>query len=392
MSASRSSEEELSEEQLEEELKELAVGEDGRLEESAPSGGFWFNNEAEVKRQRKAVMKFVRQLGKNFFMGKDLVSVSMPVSLFEPRSFLQRITDNWCYLPIFLDRAASESDPLERFKLVITFAVAGLHCTCIDKKPFNPILGETYEAKYEDGTEVYCEQTCHHPPVSHWQVIGKEDSFRFTGYASWSASFRGNSIKGQQSGPNVIAFPDDTVIEYHLPYLHVRGVLWGPRVIEYGGKVTFTDHKNNLRAEIKFDADKPGFFKSVGSFFTRSKRPPSDLIRGEIVQVSRQANGKERTNPICKVQGTWLGYVEFSKAGTKDQFEKYWEMGKMQPVRPIPVENPLPSDCRYREDLIKLAEGDEDASQEMKVMLEEKQRRERRLREQYAKAARKARK
>ena len=89
----------------------------------------------------------------------------------------------------------------------------------------------------------------------------------------------------------------------------------------------------------------------------------------QIVQVSRQANGKERTNPICKVQGTWLGYVEFSKAGTKDQFEKYWEMGKMQPVRPIPVENPLPSDCRYREDLIKLAEGDEDASQESVFLL-----------------------
>ena len=130
-------------------------------------------------------------------MGKDLVSVSMPVELFEPRSFLERLTDNWSYATTFLNRAAGQllsyisisphipyicpeskpqknpprifflaiylcfslsysrfircadvlvcvcvcvlecRDPLERFKNVITFAISGLHCTCRDAKPFN---------------------------------------------------------------------------------------------------------------------------------------------------------------------------------------------------------------------------------------------------------------
>jgi hypothetical protein len=33
------------------------------------------------------------------------------------------------------------TDPVERLKLVITTVIAGLHLTCTQAKPFNPILG-----------------------------------------------------------------------------------------------------------------------------------------------------------------------------------------------------------------------------------------------------------
>jgi hypothetical protein len=36
-------------------------------------------------------------------------------------------------------------------------------------KPFNPIWGETFQAKIGD-TEVYLEQTSHHPPIYHFLV------------------------------------------------------------------------------------------------------------------------------------------------------------------------------------------------------------------------------
>jgi hypothetical protein len=35
-------------------------------------------------------------------------------------------------------------------------------------KPFNPILGETYQGNFDDGTEVYCEHTSHHPPITNF--------------------------------------------------------------------------------------------------------------------------------------------------------------------------------------------------------------------------------
>lgn len=47
---------------------------------------------------------------------------------------------------------------------------------------------------------------------------------------------------------------------------------------------------------------------------------------------------------------------------------------------PKPVDNPLPSDSRYRADLIHLAKGDLEGAAKWKHILEEKQRREKRLR------------
>ena len=37
-------------------------------------------------------------------------------------------------------------------------------------KPFNPILGETFQAFYSDGTVIDIEHTSHHPPISHFLV------------------------------------------------------------------------------------------------------------------------------------------------------------------------------------------------------------------------------
>ena len=49
---------------------------------------------------------------------------------------------------------------------------------------------------------------------------------------------------------------------------------------------------------------------------------------------------------------------------------------------PHAVERALPTDCRHRRDLQLLKAGDTAAAQEMKIVLEEKQRAERKLREE----------
>jgi hypothetical protein len=72
----------------------------------------------------------------------------MPAAWCEPLSFLQRITENVAHCQL-LNKAADpdlSSDSLRRFEYVCAFAVS-----CISfnhnrlSKPFNPILGETYE-------------------------------------------------------------------------------------------------------------------------------------------------------------------------------------------------------------------------------------------------------
>jgi hypothetical protein len=48
----------------------------------------------------------VKQIGINLIEGKDLISVAIPVYMFEPRSFLERLADGFSFAPTFLRKAA----------------------------------------------------------------------------------------------------------------------------------------------------------------------------------------------------------------------------------------------------------------------------------------------
>ena len=80
-------------------------------------------------------------------IGKELSKISMPVQWNEPLSFLQRLSEymNYGYL---LNTAASSKDAEIRLQWVATFAVSAL-ASNLERmgKPFNPLLGETFELR-----------------------------------------------------------------------------------------------------------------------------------------------------------------------------------------------------------------------------------------------------
>jgi len=69
----------------------------------------------------------MQRAGKTLMEGRGIVSVSLPVKIFEKRSALEKMTDLWCTGPKYLPLAAASTDPVERLKLVITFFISGLH-------------------------------------------------------------------------------------------------------------------------------------------------------------------------------------------------------------------------------------------------------------------------
>lgn len=56
-----------------------------------------------------------------------------------------------------MNLASSTNDPVERFKYVIVATFANFPIANGFLKPLNPILGETFEAGYSDGTKIYAE-------------------------------------------------------------------------------------------------------------------------------------------------------------------------------------------------------------------------------------------
>lgn len=112
-------------------------------------------------------------------IGKELSKIPIPVNFSEPLSMLQRLTEDYEYSSI-LDQAATCSDPAQQLAYVAAFTVSSYATTaCRTTKPFNPLLGETYECdRMADlGWRSISEQVSHHPPmvaqfcegVSGWQ-------------------------------------------------------------------------------------------------------------------------------------------------------------------------------------------------------------------------------
>lgn len=333
-------------------------------------GGLRYKDEAELKKQRGVAWDVVKSLGSSILEGKELTNQCLPIYLFESRSFLERLTDIWAYAPKYLPVAASiKGNPVERMKHVIAFAVSGLHLLTTIKKPFNPILGETHQALFPDGTEIFCEQTMHHPPTSNWEVVPKDQSYKFWGHLCWGGSCRGNVLKGTQKGECNIDFPDGTRITYTLPEILIKGLMWGDRVMELSGNMVFTDEKNDLECEVVFNPSALGLIKSI---FSKSK-DSADSFKGSICRIQPNVSSKKKAEgAICTVEGSWLSHLDIDG-------KRLWEITTV-PDGVCLHPNALPSDSRFRSDLVALRAGDVEKAKECKVVLEERQRLEKKLR------------
>ena len=100
-------------------------------------------------------------------------------------------------------------------------APAGFHRVFVRwAKPFNPVLGETWQAALPDGTAIALEQISHHPPISAFQMHGPPcggpggaPSYTFTGHRQVACG----AAKGKQLGSCPAACLPPTVCAAHSP-------------------------------------------------------------------------------------------------------------------------------------------------------------------------------
>ncbi|RLN90339.1 hypothetical protein BBJ28_00013208 [Nothophytophthora sp. Chile5] len=339
-----------------------------------PSGGLKLIDKEVAKKQGGVLKDVIKSAGAKILEGKSAVSLSLPVRIFEPRTSLERVVDLMLFAPTFLNKAHAQTDALERFKYVMTFAVAGLQHSVGQMKPFNPILGETFQSTLNDGTDVSCEHTSHHPPISNFQLTG--DKYSIAGFVLWHAtvSLKSNALLNTNKGPVRVSFPEvadglpATTITYNLPYLQIGGMMWGDRTVDIMGQMLFEDKRNHLQCELRLNPDEK---KSMGGMFSSSKTP-TDFVRGVILDTSVSP-----PRELCEVSGSWLHELRFG-----DSQAPYWSFDKHHSgyMVPFPEDKILASDSRYREDLHYLAAGDMDEAQEWKVRLEILQRADRKAR------------
>jgi len=112
-------------------------------------------------------------------IGKDMTKMTLPVSFNEPTSLLQRVAEDLEYADL-LDIASDRSDSMERMVYVAAYA-ASEYASTIGRvaKPFNPLLGETFEyVRPDKGYRFFVEQVSHHPPIgAAWAESAKWDYY-----------------------------------------------------------------------------------------------------------------------------------------------------------------------------------------------------------------------
>lgn len=83
-------------------------------------------------------------------IGKDLSKMTLPVYFNDPLNLLQRLSAGFEYYDI-LERAAVDPDPVRRAAYLAILQISMCSCTVrSNKKPFNALLGETYEMVTND--------------------------------------------------------------------------------------------------------------------------------------------------------------------------------------------------------------------------------------------------
>jgi hypothetical protein len=187
-------------------------------------------------------------------------------------------------------------------------------------------------------------------------------AYDFWGFYEFTGSMSANSLKSGLRGPNNIRFADGHHIRFKTVDFKLGGTVMGDRTIEATGHIVFEDLTNNRKAVIVFSTyKKSGFWKK-----TESGR--KDEFNGIIyncdpilnpVATAKLLYGKHTTeitdlkqikdarSQICEISGSWLRSL---RIGDK----KYWDIDNDVPFRQQPVMGTevLPSDWRYREDLL----------------------------------------
>jgi hypothetical protein len=176
------------------------------------------------------------------------------------------------FFPRFINDAINTSNLVEQMKFVTMSYIFVNSCYPNVQKPFNPILGETFQGLL-GGIPIYFEQTFHHPPIS--SLFMKTADFETSGNFDMHVDMGLNSAYSKMSSYfNVKISSSKTEYIIRLPDVELSGISFGDRTLRLASRGFVYEKTNNIYCEISIGKDK----KKVYEY--NSKLKNSDLAGG----------------------------------------------------------------------------------------------------------------
>ncbi|XP_028629953.1 oxysterol-binding protein-related protein 2 [Grammomys surdaster] len=352
-------------------------------------------------------------------IGLELSKITMPIAFNEPLSFLQRITEYMEHVYL-IHKASSQSQPLERMQSVAAFAVSAVASQWERTgKPFNPLLGETYELIREDlGFRFISEQVSHHPPISAFYSEGLNQDFMFHGSIYPKLKFWGKSVEAEPRGTITLELlKHNEAYTWTNPTCCVHNVILGQLWIEQYGIVEILNHRTGDKCILHFkpcglfgkelhrvegyiqDKNRKKLFIMYGKWteclwgldpasYESFKKQEK---RGDHARKARTDDGPEKVNsdvpgdmsddvPVAQetvqvIPGSKLLWRINSRPPNSAQMYNFTSFTVSLNELESGMEKTLPpTDCRLRPDIRGMENGNMDLASQEKERLEEKQR------------------
>ncbi|XP_043703769.1 oxysterol-binding protein-related protein 1D-like [Telopea speciosissima] len=319
-------------------------------------------------------------------IGKDLSGVCLPVYFNEPLSSLQKCFEDLEY-SYLVDRASEwgkKGNSLMRILNVAAFAVSGYastegrHC-----KPFNPLLGETYEADYPDkGLHFFSEKVSHHPMIVACHCDGR--GWKFWADSNLKGKFWGRSIQLDPVGVLTLQFEDGETFQWSKVTTSIYNIILGK---------IYCDHYGTMR------------IKGSGNYSCKLKFKEQSIIDRTPHQVQGFVQDDKTGNKVAMLVGKWdeamyyvLGDPTTKSKGYDPMSEAVllWERDKsvnqtrynltpfaisLNELTPCLQKKLPPTDSRLRPDQRHLENGEYELANAEKLRLEQSQRQARKLQE-----------
>ena len=352
--------------------------------------------------RRTRYTDFVKGVLKSL-IGKDMTKMTLPVSFNEPTSLLYRNCEDMEYTDL-LDLAVERTDSIERMIYVAAFATSEF-ASALGRvaKPFNPLLGETYEyVRPDKGYRFFTEQVSHHPPIG--AAWAEAENWTYWGESNVKSKFTGKSFDINHLGTWFLrlrpaAGGKEDYYTWKKVSQSVIGIITGNPTVDNYGPIEIKNWTTGETALLDFKARG---WKASSAYH----------ITGRIVD----SDGKTRVS----MGGRWNsrlyaritpGYEADVDAPAKESSKEIYKGSMTDPTRaylvwqanPRPEKIPFnltpfavtfnhlddhlrpwiaPTDSRLRPDQRAMEEGEYDFAATEKNRLEENQRARRREREQ----------
>jgi len=299
----------------------------------------------------------------------DLTSITIPIGYIEPTSFLQRLCEAFQYSEL-LDKAADETDEFMRLAYIAAFFISAHSNNIRLLKPFNPLLGETFEyvQEGEHPFQFIAEQVSHHPPIaaththnSKWELWDEKRV---------SSKFGGNSLSMDVLGTfHLVLKTTDEHFSWKAVNCTVNNVVVGSMWVEHSGTTTILNHKTNSSAKVEMI---PSSWLSRNRYSCKvsvcdGKGKEQLSMSGKWNESLQLKRGKEKEVTIWTATPRKPHPFEFSEFTEK--------LIKIDDVRRL-----APTDSRLRPDRLLLVQGNKRAAGGAKKMLENKQREAKKIR------------